>query len=138
LQQVILDSSVTIAWLLPDEQTATAQRILERVTEDGAIVPIHWQIEVGNALLMAVRRGRISATYRDDGIAQLIDLQITVDRETLDRLWTATLPLADRYRLTLYDACYLELAQRRALPLATLDEDLRKAADAAGIALAEA
>jgi predicted nucleic acid-binding protein len=135
---VILDASAVLAWLLPDEHNSTAQKLLDRVAEDGAIVPMHWPIEVGNAMLIALRRRRISAVQRDDGIAQLIDLQITVDQETLDYLWTATLALADRHRLSLYDACYLELAQRRALPLATLDGDLRHAAQAAGVALAEA
>ena len=75
---------------------------------------LHWTIEVGNALLKcdappSYRAGQ----QRNSAITQLIDLQITIDRETLDRLWTTTLALSDRYSLTLYDACYLELAQQR-------------------------
>jgi predicted nucleic acid-binding protein len=62
-------------------------------------------------------------------------LQLLTDPETLDRLWTATLDLADRSRLTLYDACYLELALRRGLPLATLDRDLAAAGQALGLTL---
>jgi predicted nucleic acid-binding protein len=135
LQQVILDSSATIQWFVPDERNSAAQNLLDRVIEDGAVVPVHWTIEVGNALLIAMRRRRIAPAQRDNAITQLIDLQITIDRETLDRLWTTTLALSDRYSLTLYDACYLELAQRRELPLATLDADLRKAARAAGVTL---
>lgn len=138
MQQVVLDSSAAVQWFVPDERNSAAQKLLDRVIDDGAVVPIHWTIEVGNALLIATRRSRIVAAQRNDAIAQLINLQITIDRETLDRLWTTTLPLSDRYDLTLYDACYLELAQRRALPLATLDAGLRRAAQAAGIALADA
>ena len=36
--------------------------------------------------------------------------------------------MADRFGLTIYDAAYLELANRRGLPLATLDGELRAAA----------
>ncbi len=50
-------------------------------------------------------------------------------------MWAGTLHIADRFRLTVYDAAYLELAQRRALPLATLDQDLRNAGSALGVAL---
>lgn len=132
---VILDSSVTIAWFMPDEDTANSRDVLNQVIEDGAIVPIHWQIEVGNALLVAMRGRRISPEKRHDALAQLIGLTITTDSQTADEAWGISLDLADRFRLTLYDACYLELAQRRALPLATLDKDLRKAAKALDIPL---
>lgn len=132
---VILDSSVTIAWFMPDEDSANSRAVLNQVIEDGAIVPIHWQIEVGNALLVAMRGRRISREKRHDALAQLIRLTITTDRQTADEAWGISLDLADRFRLTLYDACYLELAQRRGLPLATLDKDLRKAAKALDIPL---
>jgi predicted nucleic acid-binding protein len=92
------------------------------------VVPLHWRLEVGNALLMALRRSRLSAAQRDDALAQLIRLQLTTDTETNDRAWTESLHLAERFRLTLYDACYLELAQRRRLSLASLDAELRAAA----------
>src|SRR4051794_4912671 len=120
---------------MPDEQTAESRTVLDRVTEQGAIVPVHWPIEVGNALMIATRGRRISLEKRRDALAQLVKLQITTDRETSDHAWSASLDLAETFRLTLYDACYLELAQRRALPLATLDNDLRKAARALGIPL---
>jgi predicted nucleic acid-binding protein len=132
---VILDSSVTIAWFMPDEQTAKSRAVLDRVTEEGAVVPVHWPIEVGNALLAATRGRRISLEKRRDALAQLVKLQITTDRETSDHGWGTSLDLAERVHLTLYDACYLELAQRRGVPLATLDKDLRKAAEALDISL---
>ena len=132
---VILDSSVTIAWFMPDEYTAKSRAVLDEVIENGAVVPIHWPIEVGNALLAATRGRRISPEKRRDALAQLVKLQITTDRHTSDEAWGISLGLADKFRLTLYDACYLELAQRRDLPLATLDKDLRKAAKALDIPL---
>jgi predicted nucleic acid-binding protein len=129
----VLDSSVTVAWYAPDEHTETAQALLDRVTSEGALVPLHWQLEVGNALLLATRRRRISPNLRNEALAQLLGLQITVDDLTLEQVWTASLSLADTHHLTLYDACYLELAQRRSLALATLDNELRAAARELGL-----
>lgn len=71
---------------------------------------------------------------RRSALADLTLLDITTDLQTDNQAWTETLALADRYRLTLYDAAYLELAQRRKLPLTTLDQELRAAARAAGMA----
>ena len=132
---MILDSSVTVAWFMPDEDTAKSRAVLHQVIENGAIVPIHWPIEVGNALLVAMRRRRISPEKRRDALTQLMRLTITIDGQTTDEAWGVSLGLADRFHLTLYDACYLELAQRRALPLASLDKDLHQAAEALDIPL---
>jgi predicted nucleic acid-binding protein len=82
---------------------------------------------------MAVRRKRIHAGYRDAALAELALLPITIDADTGSYAWSAPLRLAERFALTLYDATYLELAQRRSLPLATLDEPLRRAAGALDI-----
>jgi predicted nucleic acid-binding protein len=84
---------------------------------------------------MGVRRGRHDAAFRDATLADLAVLPITVDPETDRQAWSATLQLATRHRLTLYDAAYLELAQRRGLPLATLDRELRAAAAAERVVL---
>jgi predicted nucleic acid-binding protein len=84
---------------------------------------------------LAARRGRINREQRDKILEDLAGLNIVTDADTQTFAWTATLRLAERYRLTLYDACYLELAQRLQLPLATLDQDLRRAAGALGLEL---
>lgn len=135
MPSIVIDSSVTVAWFIPQERTEATQVLFDQVIEDGAVVPLHWRLEVGNALLMALRRSRISAAQRDDALDQLVRLQLTTDVETNDRAWTASLYLAERFRLTLYDACYLELAQRRNLSLASLDGDLRAAAQVLHIGL---
>lgn len=132
---LVLDSSVTIAWYLPDEDSLTTRRLLDEIVEFGAVVPVHWRIEVGNALLVAMRRRRISSQKLDEALEQLIKLQLNVDEHTLERAWATSLTLADAHKLTLYDACYLELAQRLKLPLATLDGDLRAAGLALGLEL---
>ena len=58
---------------------------------------------------------------------------IEVDPNTFAHVLSDTLQLARRYRLSSYDASYLELALRMALPLATLDADLHRAASKAGV-----
>ena len=132
---LVLDSSVTVAWLFRDEQTDAVRQVLQMVAESGAIVPALWRIEVANALQTAIRRGRIDADYRAASIADLQLLDISVDAESDRHVWTTTLNLSDRFGLTLYDAVYLELAQRRSLPLASLDRQLREAATELGLRL---
>jgi predicted nucleic acid-binding protein len=131
----VLDSSVTLAWVYQDELTPAAIRLSEKVSQTGAWVPMIWRLEVANSLQTSIRRRRIDAAFRDQALADLSALNIATDTETDRFAWTDTLHLADRLRLTPYDACYLELAQRRALPLATLDKDLRAAGRKLGIAL---
>ena len=98
-------------------------------------MPALWRLEVANSLTVAVRRGRIDAEFRQAALTDLALLDITTDPHTDACAWAATLRLADSFRLTLYDAAYLELAQRRTLPLATLDKDLCAATAALGLRL---
>ncbi len=131
----VLDNSVTMAWLMPDEHDDVAQRLLDEVVANGAIVPTLWRLEIANTLLIAVRRRRISVHERTRALQHLGGLDIVVDTETESKAWGPALDLADRFSLSVYDACYLELAQRRTLPLATLDNDLRAAGKTLGISL---
>jgi predicted nucleic acid-binding protein len=132
---LVLDSSVTLAWLHADEGNEAVREVQEAVRDRGAWVPSLWRLEVANSLEMGVRRGRHSAAVRDTMLAQVAQLPIRVDPETDRQAWGDTLRLAEHHRLTLYDAAYLELAARRGLPLATLDSDLRRAASAEGVEL---
>lgn len=132
---LVLDTSATLAWIYPREQTAAISVVFDRVLEVGAWVPSLWCLEVANTLEMGLRRGRIDTTFRDSTLADLELLPIQTDPETEKHAWRATLRLAEQYRLTVYDAAYLELALRRALPLATLDQELRLAAKAESITL---
>jgi predicted nucleic acid-binding protein len=88
-----------------------------------------------NGLQVAVRRGRITFAYRDASLADLRALAIAIDPRTSRQAWSATLRLSDRFGLTPYDAAYLELALRRQLPLATLDHELARAAEAQSVSL---
>ena len=132
---LVLDSSAILAWFFADETTPAIRRVVEMLVENGAWVPSLWSLEVANILETGVRRGRHDIAFRDTTLADLSLLPISTDPETGNQAWNATLQLAHRNRLTLYDAAYLELAQRRRLPLATLDSDLRAAAMAEGVPL---
>ena len=132
---MVLDSSATLAWVYSDETTEPIRHVFNLVGENGAWVPGLWKLEVANILEMGVRRGRHDAAFRDSTLADLALLPIRVDTETDRQAWGPTLQLSERHRLTLYDAAYLELALRRGLPLASLDADLRRAAQAEGVAI---
>jgi predicted nucleic acid-binding protein len=127
---LVLDSSVTLAWVYSAETTEAISRVFGRVVESGAWVPGFWRLEIANMLEIGVRKGRWEGSFRDAALADLALLPIAVDRETDRQAWGATLKLASRHRLNVYGAAYLELARRRGLPLATLDSELRVAAAA--------
>jgi predicted nucleic acid-binding protein len=132
---LVLDSSATLAWICQDEVSDATRQIFDLVAGARAWVPSIWRLEVANGLQTGVRRGRIDAIYRDAALADLALLDIAIDQDTDRYAWTTTLHLADRFSLTIYDAAYLELAQRRSLPLASLDRELRTAADTLNVPL---
>jgi predicted nucleic acid-binding protein len=129
---LVIDCSVTMAWLLPDENSKTAAKALRLVAKDGAMAPALWMYETQNALLVAKRRRRVDAEFVKRGLRALRKLSITfppirnVGRE---------LALADRLGLTAYDAAYLVVALEEHATLATLDDKLASAAASRGIAL---
>ena len=132
---LVVDSSATLAWVYSEETTEAISEVLARLTDRGAWVPALWRLEVANVLQMNVRRGRHDAAFRDAALTDLAMLPISIDPETDQQAWGATVRLAARHKLTVYDAAYLELAQRRGLPLATLDKELRDAATTEGVIL---
>lgn len=132
---LVLDTSATMAWVYVEETSSAISEVFDRVTEAGAWVPSLWRLEIANVLEMGVRRGRHNAAFRDATLSDLALLPVQMDPDTNQQAWGATVRLAERYRLTVYDAAYLELALRRGLPLATLDVELRAAAQAERILL---
>ena len=128
----VLDASVAVNWLLDDELDPKTAIVVVRIGQDEALVPQLWHLEVRNALLIAERRGRITASGLEERRHALRRLLVSTD--TAPDLEGAFV-LARTHGLTYYDALYLELAQRRYAALATLDTALGRAAAAAGIAL---
>jgi len=131
----VVDCSIAMAWVFNDEATPKTEALLNRLTTETALVPTLWFIEITNVLAMAERKGRITPTQSDAFIADLGKLRIERDDEAPHRAFTYLLALCRRHRLTSYDAIYLDLAVRRNLPLATLDDDLRKTARKLGVRL---
>jgi predicted nucleic acid-binding protein len=132
---IVLDGSVAIGWCLRDDESPLARVFLERVKRDGALVPAIFRLEVANGLLIAVRRGRITDDLREEDLAELSNLPIQTDLETDRHAWLTTSELAKRFRLTAYDAAYLELARRSGYPLASFDRQLLQAASSLGLTL---
>ena len=131
----VLDSSVALAWVLPDESNPALDRLCDRLSNDVALVPPIWPLEIGNALLVAVKRGRLTTRDLNRLTSELRALPVEIDTASTARSLDETLSLAQRYDLTTYDASYVELAQRRNVALATLDHRLRKVCSSAKLSL---
>ncbi len=129
----VLDCSVAMAWVFPDEATEATARLRDSLIDDRAFVPSLWPVEVGSVLLVATKRGRIRADEWPAVCASLEALPIDIDPVSASRVWGPALDLASEHGLSIYDAMYLELALRMRLPLATLDQALAAAAQAAGM-----
>lgn len=136
MREFVLDCSATIPWAFASEATPKTDALLDRLAAGGkAWVPALWHLELGNVLLGAQRKGRIDQAGIEQFLSALDVYDIEVDPETMAVAWSKTLAFAESHGLTVYDATYLELALRRGLPLATLDDSLRKAAQKAGVKL---
>ena len=121
----VIDASITACWAFDDEDHPVAALALDRIRADEVRVPSLWWFEVCNALIVNERRGRLTQAEMSAFLRGLSRLGVMVDREPNEE---HVLMLARRHQLTVYDACYLELASRESLPLATLDTDLGNAA----------
>ena len=123
----VLDASIAACWAFDDEDHPIAASALERIRTEEAHVPGIWWFEVRNTLITNERRGRLTTSDTAAFLRSLARLRVTFDRSPDD---DGILTLSRRHRLTVYDASYLELALREAVPLATLDKELAKAAAA--------
>ncbi len=126
------DASIAACWAFQDEDHPDARRALQQMRVEEAVVPCLWWFEVRNILLVNERRGRIAEAETAAFLVHLGRLRVRVDRLAGEQ---AVLRLARSHRLSVYDAAYLELAQREGIALATLDGELRRAAEAEGVGL---
>jgi predicted nucleic acid-binding protein len=132
---LVIDSSVAIAWCFPDERDTYSRSVLDALASEQAVVPELWHLEVANTLVVGERRKRSTQADTVAWLGFLSCLPITVDEQTKARAFGDTAGLARAHGLSVYDAAYLELALRRGLPLATLDDALKAAAKVVGVAL---
>ncbi|HDJ86397.1 MAG TPA: PIN domain-containing protein [Chromatiales bacterium] len=132
----VLDNSATMRWFFGDgkpQQLAFAGMVLDAMKQDSALVPVTWGLEVANVIARAEAKGLVTEARSGAFLEMLQGVDIKVGAATFARALSDTLQLARRYKLSAYDASYLELALRLGMPLATLDEDLLKAAKKAGV-----
>ena len=130
----VADASVAIAWVHPAQATAQTAAMLEAIDEGTTLeVPALWPLEVANALTVLVRRRKLTEAERQTALGWLRGLRLRLDHEMASLAFSRLAELAVAYQLSVYDAAYLELAQRRQLVLGCKDGPLRKAARAAGV-----
>lgn len=135
----VVDASVALSWCFEDESSARSDAILQRLATETGVAPAIWPLEVANGLRAAERRGRIDERAIPAATQLLLTLPIRVDEAIgLEPALGRVLSLARSVELTAYDAAYLDLATRHGLPIATADDQLARAARAAGIELVEA
>lgn len=130
---LVLDCSIAMTWCFEDEVTEFTDSLLELLVEGSAKVPSIWPLEVVNVLAISERKGRTNQAKMTQFLQLLGDLPIKVDAKTGEKAFTDVLTLSRTNRLTAYDAAYLELAMREGLPLATLDEELKRVARKLGV-----
>lgn len=135
--EFILDCSISISWVLVDEDDDYANSILDLMTDATAFVPEIWSLEVVNTLLVAERRNRMTIEQSEQAIKLLQSLPIVIDTLTSSQAFQQTLKLGREQSLASYDAAYLELALRKNLPLATNDNRLIEAAKRCQVRLME-
>ncbi|HEY6136600.1 MAG TPA: type II toxin-antitoxin system VapC family toxin [Thermoanaerobaculia bacterium] len=134
----VADASVAVGWVHPGQATAQTSAMLDAIAE-GAIleVPALWPLEVANALTVLVRQRKLTEDERQTALGWLRILPLRVDHEMSSLAFSRLSELATAHHLSIYDAAYLELAQRRKLMLSCNDAPLRKAAVQCGVRLWE-
>lgn len=129
----VLDASVTLGFCFEDEASEMVEAILHLLVDGTARVPPIWEMEVANVLVQAERRGRLTPAETVRFLDLLSSLPIEIEEEPSGRVLREIRVLARERGLSVYDACYLDLAMREALPLATMDAALLCAARETGV-----
>ena len=132
----VADASVAVAWVHPAQATRQTAAMLEAIADGATLeVPALWPLEVANALIVLARRGKLREEERQAALGWLRGLRLRVDHEMASLAFSRLSELAATHQLSVYDAAYLELAQRRGLVLGCKDGPLRTAAKRASISL---
>ncbi|HEV2715576.1 MAG TPA: type II toxin-antitoxin system VapC family toxin [Terriglobales bacterium] len=137
MKRFVLDASIALAWFLDQPIAPIASKARQALIDGSrAIVPALWLFEIANGFAVAERRALITEPEANQSLLELDQLLVqAIDISNEMILAPRLLTLARAFRLSAYDAAYLETAQREGLPLATLDQPLRSAAVRAGVAV---
>lgn len=136
MNRFVVDASVSLCWYFEEQKSGYTEAVLERMAErDGAVAPALWLLEMINGLVLAERFKKLRVNQFEAFLADLKALPVEIDTAGVQRVHSSIPSLARTYRLSAYHASYLELALFEGLPLATLDKQLRVAAERAGVEL---
>lgn len=130
---MVIDASMTMTWCFEDEATPASDDVLQRLSDDTAVVPSIWPLEIANVLLVGERRGRLAEAQSARFVELLGELPIHIETDDADI--ASCVHAGRRHGLSAYDAAYLLLAERRGIELATLDRRVAAAARAAGVSV---
>lgn len=128
VERLVLDVSAALSWAFRDEATDASRDLLARAGALHFLVPGLWHVELGNALLQAEKRRRLTVAGTTEFLELMQTLIVETDLEAFESASPRLMDLARRHRLTTYDATYLDVALRHGAALATRDEELRRAA----------
>ena len=134
----VVDASIAVAWVHPGQATSETDALLDAIADGATLeVPALWPLEVANALLVLVRRRKLTEDEREAGLGWLRGLPVRLDHDGAALAFSKLSELAVTHDLSVYDAAYLELAHRRKLPLGCKDGPMKRAAERAGVTLWE-
>lgn len=131
---LVLDNSVLVGWFVPEQANDYTRRIAQRARREDLFVPALWEVEFANVMAMLSRRRALPPHQVAAILSRAIRLDLQIDRNPVSP--RSLFAITERLGVSAYDAAYLELAERRGLPLATRDASLAGAARAAGVPLA--
>ena len=135
MNRFVLDCSLTMSWFFPDEITEYSESIMDALLNGEAVVPHIWFYEVTNTLQVGERKKRLQRSESIGILERLQQLSIILDNTKTNTIMPELLSLAGKYKLSAYDAAYIELSLRLGLPLATCDKQMAESAIAEGIKL---
>lgn len=137
MSRFVLDTSVSLAWFLDRPVPPLAVQVWHSLRRGSrAVVPPLWLLEMANGFATAERRSALARSDIDRCLADIdVLLASSVDYSTSVISLRQAFAAASEFRLTAYDAVYLETARTEHLPIATLDRALADAARKARIRL---
>ncbi|WP_407050524.1 type II toxin-antitoxin system VapC family toxin [Methyloraptor flagellatus] len=133
-RELVLDASVALAMVAPNEDERTAAAVIDAIRHRGALVPAIWPLEIANVLVRKVFNTLAQAAAGERALMALLRLPVRIlAADTIEA--AAIARLARKTGLSAYDAAYLHLAQTEKCALATFDRQLARAAAEIGVEL---
>lgn len=137
MKSFVIDNSIVMSWFFEEEHNKKSQEVLDQLSSNQACVPSLWPYELANALFVAEKTKGIKEADSTAFINDLKTLPIVIENNNFEGITKDILSISREHRITVYDACYVELALRKDLPLASFDKDVLAVCEKIGIKLLE-